>query len=120
MTDTLYAKVFLYLREQLHLRVRSHISPGPEPPLLAHAFFFDYAVVCQRRFYAQNCTKNTANSFVMVDSLLPSASVGELLDIITLKQVRLGAVYHFGHIRWLVPAVVPGLESTFWATWLGY
>ncbi|KAL4258273.1 hypothetical protein AB1N83_009184 [Pleurotus pulmonarius] len=89
MTDTLYAKVFFYLRERLHLR---------------------------RRFYAQNRTKNTANSFVMVDSSLPSASVGELLDIITLKQVRLGAVYHFGHIRWLVPAVVPGLESTFWAT----
>lgn len=110
-----YEKVLLYLRCVHNLNLRPHIAFGHELPLLDTAFYFDYIIVSQRRYYASNRTNNTANSIVVVQS--PASSevrIGELTDILILKQVHLGGIYHLGHVRWLIPASIPLAECTNW------
>lgn len=79
--------------------------------------FFDYIIISQRRYYASNRNNNIANSLIAVPC--PSqpnvTCLGELLDIVVLKQLRLGPVRHFGHVRWLVPADIHGLSESAWS-----
>ncbi|THU96176.1 hypothetical protein K435DRAFT_819510 [Dendrothele bispora CBS 962.96] len=92
----------------------SHLDPTPNGiPLLPSAFFFDYAVVMQKRYWSSVRARNTANSIIATTSQDGTIHVGELLHIIGFQQEGIG-IHRYGVVRWFCPANIE-IATTPWS-----
>jgi hypothetical protein len=120
LSPVLFTSLLQYLRLLHRLSVRPAHVAGPGFPVQSSALFVDYVVVNHHCFYARSRTNCEANSLVAVPDPTTESGyrVGELLDILVVRQPGLPGVYHLGHFRWLVQALDFPADSYWRNVWV--